>query len=116
MAIVTLKDSYISSQDNIPPLRTGVTGGAPGAVQIDTGYVTAASGDSAGSIYRLCRIKTNSKVQDVQLNSNIAGGGAGDIDVAYSSAGTATLWIVRGRSGERHRYCAHGRARLDVWR
>src|SRR5260370_18491516 len=71
----------------LPPRFFPPTGeGAAGHLWRLNDFVTAASGDSIGSIYRFCRVPTNAQIKPLSLSSLVTGAGAGDIRIAYSDS------------------------------
>lgn len=72
MAVVNLKSTFITNRDAVPAVRTDafVSGGSKKSAQ---GWVSAANGDSANSIYRLCSVPSNARVDTVKFQCDALG-------------------------------------------
>jgi hypothetical protein len=83
MAVAILKSTIIANRDSVPKILTDpyVSGGE---LRVSEGYVqTATATDSAGSIYRLCQIPSNARVEAVVLQCDALTGGAANVGVYY---------------------------------
>ena len=100
MAQASLLDSpQVTALDAAPPLAPLATGqGAPGFLQSIDGGVTALSGDTTSSVYKLVRVPTNAKLKSAVLYSAIATAGSGDINIAFSDStnGDGTPTVAQG--------------------
>jgi hypothetical protein len=88
MGIVTTFSPSITGLNASPIVVSAMGEGAAGMDKIANDQVTAVSGDSIGSIYKFCRIPTNAKLKRLFYASAVQGGGAADIDIAYSDSKT----------------------------
>lgn len=94
MAVAILKSTTIANRDAVPKVFTDayVSGGN---ICSSEGYVQSATAtDSIGSIYRLCQVPSNARVESVILQCDAMTSGAANIGVYYPTfipAGTAQL-------------------------
>lgn len=96
MAIVSRKSTYITNRDASPTVPVGA-GIAGGLLRESTGFVTAANGDSATSIYPMVSLPSNARVNSVRLQTDAMGTGAKiDVGVYYPTNAPAGLGVVGG--------------------
>lgn len=88
MATSALKSAAITNLDAIPLSYASAGEGAAARVQSIEGFVTANTGDAAGSTYRMVRLPTNAKVKKVELRAACVTAGAADVNVAFSDSTT----------------------------
>jgi|SRR5262245_10350357 len=87
MAVVTTKAPGIINADALPIVANTTGESGQGMLRVVNDFVTAAVGDSIGSIYRVVRIPTTAKIKNLLLNYPTAStAGATDIGVAYSDS------------------------------
>jgi hypothetical protein len=86
MAIVTTLSPSIIGLNASPVVHPAIGEGAAGMAKFANDQVTAIAGDTAASVYKFVRIPTNAKLKRVFYASAVQGGGAADIDIAYSDS------------------------------
>lgn len=90
MTTETLKSASITNSDATPALANTAGEGGKGAVHSQNDYITPTSGKTAGSIYRMCRIRSDAKVKHVRVEGGAQTQGAYDIGLYYSDAADGT--------------------------
>lgn len=75
MAVVTKKSTVLSNRDDVPAKLTDaeISGGVVKEAQ---GFVEAANGDSAASVFKLFSIPSNARVSSLKLYCEALGAGA----------------------------------------
>jgi hypothetical protein len=87
MASEALKSAAITGYDTVPPTKpAGGAGAVNGLYQLD-GYVTRTAGVTTGSVYRLCRVRSDCYVKNIDLEWAAAGANAAfSVGLYYSDA------------------------------
>lgn len=84
MAVANTKATLITNADAVPPTLTNSH--INGVVRNIAGTVETLAADDAASVYRLCRVPSNSRLVSVQLASDaITGASASDVGI-YKTA------------------------------
>ena len=82
MAVVNLKSTIISNRDATPKVLTD-NFVSQGPFRETTGFVLTGSADSVASVYRLCQVPSNARVNSLKLQNTAITGGAINIGVYW---------------------------------
>lgn len=92
MAVVNTLATAVTNADSVNPQTNNKTKLAEGRVKTHVGTVEAANGDSIGSTYRLARVYTGWRIDQVKLACDAITTCAGDVGVYdVASAGGAVI-------------------------
>lgn len=83
-----LSSQSIKNLDMVPVIYNTAGEGGPGYLTGVDDFVTALTGDTTASVYKMVRIPTTAHVKSVKLWSAVASAGAADINVAFSDSMT----------------------------
>lgn len=83
----SLKSQSITNLDSTPIIPNTAGEGGTAYLKQVTDYVTALSGDSTSSTYKVVRVPTSAHITAVTLYSAVAAAGAADINIAFSDNG-----------------------------
>lgn len=88
MAVVTTKSTRVSNADNVPRIMD-MPNVNQGKLRRVVGTLEAVSGDSIGSIYRMCRVHSSWSIQAITLYCDAITTCAGDIGLYRVSSEAA---------------------------
>ncbi len=74
MGAVTVKSTAISNADQLFPRLPVPTYLGNGDMLVATGVATVGVGDTAGSIYRLCRVSSGSRIHEMKITNTAMAG------------------------------------------
>jgi len=82
-----LKSAAITNSDSLPVVENTTGEGAPGYLREIDGFVTALTGDTTASTYRVIRVPTNAKVKALAISTAaLSASTTLDVGLYYSDA------------------------------
>jgi hypothetical protein len=86
MTVENLKSTPITNLDATPFTQNTAGDGAPGGLQVESGFATVSAAASLTSTYQLVRVPTKARMKHLFFESEAQGAGAFDLSVYYSDS------------------------------